>query len=328
MYKHPGTQAGVGARPQAAGAAPAAASGDMQRLRSRLQSLLALPLRAPLPAGGKKGKADKGGRDGAAARPGAASRAGPAARPGSFGAPSAPAAIAAACSTRTRAACSCRGPCRTLARAGPKKIGELSKDTATGVSILKGQTDPPIKPDNEYPPWLFKLLETEQTVVELQRTYEGPGLTLTQVRRRCGLLRGWLLRGWLLRGELLRGDRGAAHRVDARRRAAQAAALRRGAGCCWAGALLALCRRSRRRHRLLMPEHCAPCHAANCCADAAVVALQEQAAHQGGQHAAQEGLMSDERLRHSGARRAAAAERLPRRRSGRDVQCWGSGVRC
>ncbi len=64
---------------------------------------------------------------------------------------------------------------------GPKKTGELSKDTATGVAILKGQNDPPIKPDNEYPPWLFKLLETEATVVELQRVYEGTGLTLMQV---------------------------------------------------------------------------------------------------------------------------------------------------
>jgi hypothetical protein len=66
--------------------------------------------------------------------------------------------------------------------AGPRKIGELSKEVATGVAIRKGESDPPLRPDDAYPPWLFKLLEAQPTVMELQRLYEGPGLTLQQVR--------------------------------------------------------------------------------------------------------------------------------------------------
>ena len=91
-------------------------------------------------------------------------------------------------------------PALAPARPGPKKTGELSKDTATGVAILKGQNDPPLKADSEYPAWLFKLLETEATVVELQRAYEGPGLTLSQVRSaplRCSAAaRALQARGW------------------------------------------------------------------------------------------------------------------------------------
>jgi len=45
---------------------------------------------------------------------------------------------------------------------------------------MKGEADPPIRPDSEYPDWLFKLLDPQPTVSELQRQYEGPGLTLAQ----------------------------------------------------------------------------------------------------------------------------------------------------
>lgn len=66
---------------------------------------------------------------------------------------------------------------------GPKRVGELSQDTATGVAIVKGEEDPRLKSDNEYPDWLWKLLEPRPLVSELQRLYEGPGLTLEQMRR-------------------------------------------------------------------------------------------------------------------------------------------------
>lgn len=38
-------------------------------------------------------------------------------------------------------------------------VGELSCEVATGCGLLKNEADPPIKPDSEYPGWLFKLLE-------------------------------------------------------------------------------------------------------------------------------------------------------------------------
>ena len=65
---------------------------------------------------------------------------------------------------------------------GPKKIGELSKEEATGCALLKGEADPKILPDSEYPAWLFKLLEPAPTANELQQKYDGAGLTLQQVR--------------------------------------------------------------------------------------------------------------------------------------------------
>jgi len=68
--------------------------------------------------------------------------------------------------------------------AGPKKTGELSKTTATGVAIMKGESDPPLRPDAEYPAWLWGLAEPQPTVPELTKRYDAPGgLTLEQMRR-------------------------------------------------------------------------------------------------------------------------------------------------
>lgn len=48
---------------------------------------------------------------------------------------------------------------------------------------MKGEADPPIKADSEYPDWLFKLLDPQPSAGELQKAYEGPaGLTMPQVR--------------------------------------------------------------------------------------------------------------------------------------------------
>ena len=65
-------------------------------------------------------------------------------------------------------------------------MAELSKEVATGCGLMKGEADPPLKPDSEYPAWLFELLEPRATTRELAKAYNENGLTLTEVRRsRC-----------------------------------------------------------------------------------------------------------------------------------------------
>ncbi len=65
---------------------------------------------------------------------------------------------------------------------GPKRVGELSSEVATGCSLLKGEQDPKLKPDSEYPDWLWKLMEPRASASELQQAYEGQGLSMDQVR--------------------------------------------------------------------------------------------------------------------------------------------------
>jgi hypothetical protein len=104
---------------------------------------------------------------------------------------------------------------------GPAKTGELSRDVVPGLAANKGDAEPPLRPDDEYPPWLWTLLgggggeaggeaaagagggapagpagagaaatllpaaaaETA-SAAELQRAYErGGGLSLPQMRR-------------------------------------------------------------------------------------------------------------------------------------------------
>lgn len=54
---------------------------------------------------------------------------------------------------------------------------------ATGVAIRKGESDPKLLPDDQYPPWLFELLTPEPSTAELQRQYEQDRLTLGQMKR-------------------------------------------------------------------------------------------------------------------------------------------------
>jgi Mitochondrial ribosomal protein L37 len=54
-------------------------------------------------------------------------------------------------------------------------LAAMSKDVATGVNILKGGSDPPLLPDEEYPEWLWKLAEPQGTLFELRRKYEAAG---------------------------------------------------------------------------------------------------------------------------------------------------------
>ncbi|GIL49489.1 hypothetical protein Vafri_5815 [Volvox africanus] len=66
---------------------------------------------------------------------------------------------------------------------GPRKIGELSTEVATGCGLMKNESDPPIRPDNEYPEWLFKLLEPRPTIKELEKMYQEGGLAVEELRR-------------------------------------------------------------------------------------------------------------------------------------------------
>lgn len=66
---------------------------------------------------------------------------------------------------------------------GPRKTGELSKEVATGCGLMKGEPDPPIKPDAEYPSWLFELLQPRPSTRELAKAYKDEGLTMDELRR-------------------------------------------------------------------------------------------------------------------------------------------------
>lgn len=68
-----------------------------------------------------------------------------------------------------------------LVSIGPAKTGQLSSEVVTGCAIKKGESDPVIMPDAEYPAWLFELMTPEPTVAELERMYASEGLTLPQV---------------------------------------------------------------------------------------------------------------------------------------------------
>jgi large subunit ribosomal protein L54 len=56
----------------------------------------------------------------------------------------------------------------------------MSKDVITGLNINKGGSDPPLKPDEEYPEWLWKLATPEKTLGELRRT-DSESLTYDDV---------------------------------------------------------------------------------------------------------------------------------------------------
>jgi hypothetical protein len=59
----------------------------------------------------------------------------------------------------------------------------MSSEVVTGCAIKKGENDPAIKPDMEYPAWLFELMQPEASLQELERVYKAEGLALNEV---CG----------------------------------------------------------------------------------------------------------------------------------------------
>jgi hypothetical protein len=57
----------------------------------------------------------------------------------------------------------------------------MSAEAVTGCAIKKGESDPAIKPDTEYPPWLFELIKPDVSMMELERMYASEGLALQDV---------------------------------------------------------------------------------------------------------------------------------------------------
>eukprot|EP00798_Chlamydomonas_sp_ICE-L_P006868 gene6868-30843_t len=66
---------------------------------------------------------------------------------------------------------------------GPRKTGELSSEVATGCALMKGEEDPKLLPNDQYPPWLFKLLQPPPAAGLLEKKYEGTGLSLMEMQR-------------------------------------------------------------------------------------------------------------------------------------------------
>eukprot|EP00877_Chromochloris_zofingiensis_P003431 jgi/Chrzof1/13089/Cz07g19120.t1 len=64
---------------------------------------------------------------------------------------------------------------------GPARVDELSRDVVKGVAIRKGEAEPAILADSEYPEWLWSIHEPPPTLGELQRLYQSEGLTPQQV---------------------------------------------------------------------------------------------------------------------------------------------------
>ncbi|KAL2936188.1 39S ribosomal protein L54 mitochondrial [Bienertia sinuspersici] len=74
--------------------------------------------------------------------------------------------------SRTYAAKAKKGSKGGAASDAPK-VSSLSKEvkasTVVGANILKDGTDPKIRPDSEYPDWLWQLLDKRPALSELQR---------------------------------------------------------------------------------------------------------------------------------------------------------------
>ncbi|KAL4422068.1 hypothetical protein ABPG77_001536 [Micractinium sp. CCAP 211/92] len=51
-------------------------------------------------------------------------------------------------------------------------MASMSKEVVTGLNILKKGQDPPLRPDDQLPDWLWQLAEPEKTLNELRRTKE------------------------------------------------------------------------------------------------------------------------------------------------------------
>eukprot|EP00210_Caulerpa_lentillifera_P008499 g8107.t1 len=81
---------------------------------------------------------------------------------------------------------------RFLVRCLCSKTASPGSVETVPCGILKNQPDPPIKADEEYPDWLWKLMDRQPTFKELQERYLQSGeasLTLLEAERLSRLTR-------------------------------------------------------------------------------------------------------------------------------------------
>ena len=73
-------------------------------------------------------------------------------------------------------------------------MASLSKEVVTGLNTLKKGADPPLRPDDQLPEWLWVLAEPEKTLNELRRMkpVEIEGETVGLVGR-SGVQAAWRL---------------------------------------------------------------------------------------------------------------------------------------
>ncbi|XP_056688962.1 54S ribosomal protein L37, mitochondrial [Spinacia oleracea] len=88
--------------------------------------------------------------------------------------------------TRTYAAGKAKKASKGGAAPDAPKVSSLSKEvkatTVVGANILKDGTDPKIRPDSEYPDWLWQLLDKRPALSELQRK-EAEDLPFEDLKR-------------------------------------------------------------------------------------------------------------------------------------------------
>ena len=56
----------------------------------------------------------------------------------------------------------------------------MSKDVVTGANYMKSGSDPPLKPDSEYPDWLWDITKPKEALFSLQRKL-GPARDIKAV---------------------------------------------------------------------------------------------------------------------------------------------------
>ncbi|XP_057532263.1 54S ribosomal protein L37, mitochondrial-like [Amaranthus tricolor] len=88
--------------------------------------------------------------------------------------------------SRTYAAGKAKKAAKGGAASDAPKVSSLSKEvkatTVVGANIFKDGTDPKIRPDAEYPDWLWHLLDKRPALSELQRQ-DPEALALEDLKR-------------------------------------------------------------------------------------------------------------------------------------------------
>ena len=65
---------------------------------------------------------------------------------------------------------------------GPTVEKEIRNKSVLGENILKEGADPPVRPDSEYPNWLFSLLDRPLALSELERR-DAQSMTMHELHR-------------------------------------------------------------------------------------------------------------------------------------------------